>query len=64
MCVLKNVVKLFSLVSCEMCTIVYDCANVSWTIIRCQDARFRALREYKRVTRGEMIGRRVNGVEL
>ena len=61
---LKNIVKLFSLVSCEMCTILCDCANVSWAIICCQDAWFRALCECQRVTRGGRMGRRVDGVEL
>ena len=61
---LKNAAKLFLLVGCEMCTIVCDCANVSWAIVCCQDARFRALRECERVTRGGRMGRRVDGFEL
>ena len=38
--VLKNTVKLFSLVSDEMRTIVGNCTNVGRTIIRSQDAWF------------------------
>ena len=38
--VLKDTVKLFSLVSGEMCTIVINCTNVSRMRIRSQDARF------------------------
>ena len=41
--VLKDTVKLFSLVGGEMRTIVSNCTNVSRAIIRGQDARFQTL---------------------
>ena len=62
--VLKNTVKLLSLASGEMRTIVGNCTIVGGTIIRSQDARFQSLFDCEVIFRGENVNRWVNRVEL
>ena len=62
--ILKDTVKLFSLVSGEMHTIVGNCMDVSRTIIHSQDERFQSLCDCEVIFRGRNVNRWIDGVEL